>query len=243
MSGPDVEATDSSRNTIWHTGERPSVLPEPLLSSPAKASPGELVSPRGPLWAVAAGYASVAIGLLVLVGWGFDIDTFKSVLPGAMTMKPNTAVSLALLGAAMVAATVPRAPFVPSPRRILLTRVFALVPLLIGALTLFQYISTLNLGIDQLLFRDAVISRGGPFPGRISPATSTSTILLSLSFLLVDSGSERLRRFSQWPALLATAIAFVAVLGYLYGAQQLYQIRPYASVALHTAVAVVALGA
>jgi PAS domain S-box-containing protein len=242
MSGPDVEATDSSPDMMWHTGRRSSVLPEPVLPSPAKATAGEFASPRGPLWAVAAGYLSVAVGLLVLVGWAFGIDSFKSVLPGAMTMKPNTAVSLVALGIAMIAATVLKPPHVPSPRRILLTRIFALVPLLIGVLTLFQYISSLNLGIDQLLFREAVISRGGPFPGRISPATSTSTILLSLSFLLLDAQNDKLRRFSQWPALLATAVSLVAVLGYLYGAQQLYQIRPYASVALHTAVAVVALG-
>src|SRR5689334_17132857 len=166
MSGDDVEATDSSPDITCHTGHRSSVLPEPLLPSPAKSPAGELVSPRGPLWAAAAGYASVAVGLLVLVGWALGIETLKSVLPNAMTMKPNTAVSLVALGLALVAATVMKAPYVPSPRRVLLTRLFALVPLTIGGLTLFQYATNLNIGIDQLLFREAVIHRGGPFPGR-----------------------------------------------------------------------------
>ena len=237
-----MEATDSSPDMTWDTGARQSVLPELVLPSPSKP-PGELVSPRGPLWAAAAGYASVAVGLLVLVGWAFGIETFKSVLPNAMTMKPNTAVSLMALGISMIACAVLKAPYVPSPRRVLVVRAFALLPLLIGVLTLFQYISHLSLGIDQLLFREAVILRGGPFPGRISPATSACTILLSLSLLLLDAQSEKLRRFSQWPALIAAVISLVAVLGYLYGAQQLYQLRPYASVALHTAVIVVALGA
>ena len=56
------------------------------------------------------------MGLLVLVGWAFDIGTFKSVLPNAMTMKPNTAVSLMALGLAMVARSVPKPPYVPSAR-------------------------------------------------------------------------------------------------------------------------------
>ena len=236
-----MEATDSTPNILWHTGVRQSVLPEPVLLSPVKL-PGELVSPRGPLWAAAAGFTSAAVGLLVLVGWAFGIETLKSVLPNAMTMKPNTAVSLVALGISMIASAVLKAPYVPSPRRIRVARGFALLPLLIGVLTLFQYLADMSLGIDQLLFREAVLHRGGPFPGRISPATSASIILLSLSLLLLDSRSAKLRRFSQWPALIAATISFVAVLGYLYGAQQLYQIRPYASVALHTAIVIVLLG-
>src|SRR6185436_18415852 len=99
----DVEGTDSTPDLLWHTEEPSSVLPEPSLVSPAKTSAGELVSPFGPLWAVAAGYVSVTVGLLVLLGWAFGIETFKSVLPDAMTMKPNTAVSLTALGFAMLA--------------------------------------------------------------------------------------------------------------------------------------------
>src|SRR5262245_13754525 len=108
MSGGDVEPTDSPTDLKWHTGNRPSVLPEPVLPSPAKPNAGELVSPRGPLWAVAAGYASVAVGLLVLVGWAFGIDTLKSVLPNSMTMKPNSAVALIALGLSLVASVVPK---------------------------------------------------------------------------------------------------------------------------------------
>src|ERR1051325_844315 len=98
MSGADVEATDSVPDMTWHTGSGQSVLPEPVLPPPAKPLAGELVSPRGPLWAVVAGYVTVAVSLLVFVGWGFGIDAFKSVLPSASAMTPFTAVSLLALG-------------------------------------------------------------------------------------------------------------------------------------------------
>ena len=237
-----MEAPDSPPNPIWHTGTRPTLLPELLLPSPSKAGAGERASPRGPLWAIAAGYAAAVVSLLVLFGWAFGIDTFKSVLPNAMAMKPNTAISIVALGLAMVASAVLKPPYVPTARRITLTRLFALVPLIVGTLTLLEYVTDLNLGIDQLLFRDAVINRGGPFPGRSSTASTISVMLLGVSFLLLDAGSEKLRRFSQWPALIGTALSFVAMLVYLYGADQLYQVRPYASVALHTAVVMAALG-
>src|SRR5262249_27734478 len=141
-----------------------------------------------------------------------------------------------------IAATVPRSPYVPSARRVLITRLLAAIPLLICLVTLFEYLTNIDLGIDQLMFREAVINRGGPFPGRISPASSISCGLIALSLLLLDAKSMRLRRLAHWPALTGAAFCFIAVLGYLYGAQQLYQIRPYASVALHTACCVLMLG-
>jgi hypothetical protein len=242
MSEGDVEPTDSPPDMMWHTDTRQTVLPEPLLPSPAKSTAGELAPPSGPRWAIAAGGLAVAVSLLVLAGWAFDIDAFKSVLSNSMTMKPNTAVSLMTLGISMMLAVVPRAPYVPHGTRLVLARVFAAIPLLIGFITLLEYVAEIDLFIDQLMFRDAVIHRGGPFPGRISPATSACTMLLSLSLLTLDARSTRLRRFSQWPALIAAALSFVAVLEYLYGAQQMYQIRPYATVAVHTAILSVALG-
>ena len=241
MSGSDVEGTDSSPDIMWDTGSRQSVLPEPLLPSPAKPIAGELVSPRGPLWAVAAGYVSVAVSVLVFVGWAFGIDTLRSVLPKAMTMKPYTAISLMALGLAMIAAAVTKPPYVPSARRVLLTRVLAAIALIICSAMLFEYVTGIDLGIDRLLFREAVLERGGPFPGRISQASSVSCGLIGLALLLLDARSPTLRRLAHWPALAAAAFSGIAVLGYVYGAQQLYQIRPYASVALHTSVCILLL--
>src|ERR1700733_11153548 len=54
------------------------------------------------LYAAMAGLLSVGLGLLVLIGgWAFDIHRFRSVLPGYSEMRPNTALSLFLLGFAL----------------------------------------------------------------------------------------------------------------------------------------------
>jgi PAS domain S-box-containing protein len=180
--------------------------------------------------------------LLVLSGWAFGIQALKSVLPGAMQMKPNTAVALILLGIAVAVSAVVRPPYVPSRTRVAIARLSAAVALLIGLVTLAQYLTGLGFGIDHMMFRDAVTARGGPFPGRISPATALNLILVAVAVLLLDARNLKLRQLSQWPALLAAAVSFVAVLGYLYGADQLNQVRLYASVAIHTALIVVALG-
>ena len=185
---------------------------------------------------------AAGVALLVLFGWALDVGFLKSILPATASMKPNTAVALLLLGLSVVAVSARRPPHIPSPDRVWLARLGATGALLIGALTLLEYAIGMSLGIDRILFSNALVGVQDAYPGRISQATSTCLVLLGTSVLFLDARSPALRRFAQWPALVAAAIGFIAVLGYLYAAEQLYQIRPYASVALHTALLVVALG-
>src|SRR5256885_216689 len=49
----------------------------------------------------AASLLVALIGALVLVGWMFDITMLKSVLPGLVTMKANTAIGMLLSGSAL----------------------------------------------------------------------------------------------------------------------------------------------
>ncbi|MBA3741719.1 hypothetical protein [Sporichthya sp.] len=41
--------------------------------------------------------AVLGVGLAVLVGWYFHLDTLTSLVPGYASMKPNTALGLAVL--------------------------------------------------------------------------------------------------------------------------------------------------
>jgi hypothetical protein len=44
---------------------------------------------------------SAALGATVLAGWAFDVPLLKSVLPGAVEMKADTAPGLVLAGCAL----------------------------------------------------------------------------------------------------------------------------------------------
>ena len=48
-----------------------------------------------------AGGLTAALGLFVFIGWVLDIHWMKSLLPGAVEMKANTAVALLFSGAAL----------------------------------------------------------------------------------------------------------------------------------------------
>ena len=57
---------------------------------------------QGPkILAQIAGGCVFAVGMAVLVGWMFDITALKSVFPGLVTMKPNTAMGMSLCGGAL----------------------------------------------------------------------------------------------------------------------------------------------
>ena len=87
----------------------------------------------------------VVICIAVLAGWTFGIERFMTVLPGSIRMKPNTAIALMCAAVALLLEW--RQVF------LWLRRLSAAVPLLFGALTLFEYVSGMAVGIDQLFFQ------------------------------------------------------------------------------------------
>jgi PAS domain S-box-containing protein len=185
---------------------------------------------------VASGFV-VAVGLLVLLGWLFDIAALRSILPGLATMKANTALAFVLAGVSLWLAHTRR----ENQRIYLIARACAILTALIGLLTLSEYVFSWDLRIDQLLFRDALTPESA-HPGRMSPVTALNFSLLSISLLLLDR--SQYRRLMEAFTIIALIISVLALLGYAYGVPSLYQFFPYVSVAIHTALtfAILCLG-
>src|SRR4030095_16234395 len=97
----------------------------------------------------AAGGLVFAVGFLVLVGWLFNIPALKSIFPGFATMKANTALAFMLAGSSLWLASTRG----ENQRIDLLAKACATVTMLIGLLTLSEYLFSRDLGIDQLLFK------------------------------------------------------------------------------------------
>lgn len=167
------------------------------------------------------GYVLLGLGALVLAGWAFDVDWLKSVLPGFISMKANTALGFALAGGALVLLRRPE-------RRALAASLGAAVAL-IGFLNLAQYVFGLDLRIDQLLVRDDSIS---PFPGRLAPVTAVDFAACGVGLALL-AYSRRIV-IAQALGLVAGFSAFLAIIGYAFGVPLLYGSFRYTSMALHT---------
>ena len=92
---------------------------------------------------------SVALGASVLGGWVFNVPFLKSVLPGAVEMKANTAMAMALAGCAL---------FVfgnrPSPACRGVAQAIALTVAALGVATLAAFIVGILIGdlLDLFLY-------------------------------------------------------------------------------------------
>jgi diguanylate cyclase (GGDEF)-like protein len=172
--------------------------------------------------------------IAVLAGWALDIAVIKSVVPGLVTMKANTACLLAALAVGLYLRSSPSA--TPLPQRT--GRVLGIAVIAVACATVAQDILGINLGIDQFLFSEDSPYPPTASPGRMAPITALSFILLGLSLVLLDAST----RSSQWCALLALMLATLALAGYGLGVRALYQVMSFASMAVHTAVAFGVLG-
>jgi PAS domain S-box-containing protein len=187
------------------------------------------------------------IGMLVLLGWRFDIVEIKSVFPTFPTMKVNTAVGFCLSAVSLwsVGPSIFNASSEVVHRRQQrhqsIVRICAVALLLLSAATLGEYLFGWRLGIDELFVQD--VGRGPEtLPGRMAPATAASFLAMSVALLLIDVKLSRDTWPTQWLALAVAINGFVGSLGFLYDVEYLYGSQPYASMAVHTALLFVMLG-
>ncbi len=176
------------------------------------------------------------IAVMALLGWLFNSTVLKSIVPGLSPMKPNTAISLLLIGAALW--SLRDEPATPTRRR--LAQVCALIVCLIALFTIAEYWFGWNPGIDQLLFRDDTPNIAVLFPQRMSLATACALLLLSLSLLIISANQRPL--IAQVSALIVVGIALFVLAGYLYGVTSLYAVFAFGTIALPTAIALFLAG-
>ncbi|MDP2761569.1 MAG: EAL domain-containing protein [Sideroxyarcus sp.] len=212
-----------------------------------------------------AAVLAVVVGAMVLVGWTFDITALKSVLPGWVAMKTNTAVCFILTGIALWLTARPPATFNPErsgrslsygnrtayPLRVQrstfffrLARLCGLLTGLIGLLTLCEYIFGWNPGIDQWLFREPAGTVGTSYPGRMAPETALCFVLLPVALWI--TGGLRKTRWTKLASvslgLLVTTLALAAMLSYPTPGLGPYGWFGLTIMAMHTAILFAMLG-
>lgn len=173
------------------------------------------------------------IGVVVLTGWLFDVPALRTVFPGWTAMKVNTASIFTVLGVGLWCATF-RASLVAG----LIRRLGAVLAILVGGLTLIEYVMSVDLAIDLLLPVELQHSQEQEvlFPGRMAHATALCLLLFGFGLLL-----DGRRLLPQIFASSALFISLMALVGYLFDVSVLYSVGLYSSMAIHTVIALILL--
>ncbi|MEG3843412.1 PAS domain S-box protein [Microcoleus sp. herbarium14] len=190
-----------------------------------------------------ASLAVIAIGCTVILGWIFDLQLLKSILPGLPSMKFNTATCFILGGFSLFFQQQRRAELTTIKHEKIynyLTFSASFLIILISLITLVQYSFNLDLGIDQLLFKESSILTSLSAPGRMAPNTAAAFWLLGIALLLLSVQRPKYLRV-QILSCCAFLIAFLGSIGYIYGKAFFYTVGTQTGMALHTSVALMLL--
>jgi signal transduction histidine kinase len=177
---------------------------------------------------------AVLTGMAVLAGWWLDVAPDARLLPGVPPMMPNTALALILTGATL--ALLRKEPVSRARRWLAAPAVAAVV--LIGALSLAEYLLGRGLGIDAL-------PAPGSAVGQTAPHTGLALGALGLALGLLDCRPLWGRQAAQLLAVLAVLVALLALIGYAAGVPAFYgklTFWPSAGIGPHTAVLIALLG-
>ena len=191
----------------------------------------------GAAFAQATAAISFLCGLAAFLGWAFGVVVLTTLGLGAATMKPNTAIFFMLCGVSLWCLS---GDSVLNARRQRVGRVGAAAVLVLASLTAVEHLLAVDFGIDALVFHDRLIAAGASHPGRMAFNTALCFAFASSALLMLDVESRR-GRPAEWLVLGALSICYVGLLGYLYGADALIHVGPYATMSLQTVLALLIL--
>lgn len=186
-------------------------------------------------WARAAAVTVLVTAAANGVGWATGIDRLTRVFASWPQMTPWTALLLAGLAVAVLAQSGRS-----SGNQVAAGRGLAVAVGALAVIFLAEYATGRSFGLDQLLFPDAVGAMQS-WPGRPSPQTALSVLLLSVAV-----GLTRIDRRWTAPAwvvslLAATALPFVIFSGHAYQALSLTGVNQSTGMGISTAIAIVLL--
>lgn len=157
-------------------------------------------------WSVTS--ISIILGLLVLIGWAFDITGITSVFPDRASMKPNTAICFILLGIGLwVNGLAVTQALVRHSGNACIS-----VVTLIGLITIGEYAFGWELNIDNLFFAKDEYTYLNPYAGRMGFNTALNFALLGIALLVLNIKAI----FAEACVVLAILNACIVAIGYLF---------------------------
>lgn len=188
--------------------------------------------------ATSAGLFGVLGGIVTLLGWALNVPRMTDWLHTGISMFPNAAICGVLIGVTLII-------LAWSGRSRVLqnaSRVAALFCALFSGLVLYQHLSGTNLGIDTAIFAREWGQKGSAAPMRMGIPASVSYVILGIAAFLA-SWNGLSRRVASLLALGTVAVVSLSLMGYWFGADQLFGIAHYTAIAFQTGLIIFVLSA
>ena len=191
---------------------------------------------RSRLFTQVASIAVIMLGSLVLTGWQLQIQGFKSILSGLVSMAPSTAAGMFLCGTALSLLSHKET----KAFRFLAT-VLAMVVIAFGLLILSEYFFGWDLPLDHWL------SRREAEPSQLERMAPTAALCFVLTGGAVFTASRRTSRPLKLPLVAALGAAVMvigalALIGHVFEAVSGSRSWNYTGMAVHTAAGFLLLG-
>ena len=184
-----------------------------------------------------AAVLSAGIGVLVLGGWLFMIDSLKRVSPGFVAMNPVAAVLFVAAGSALFLLRTESDTGTTRKRAGYLLAFFMTG---IAATKLLCLVSGHCTMVDQWLFRNELVSGDVNMASQMAPNTAFNFLLSGIGLLLLNV-EIRSHRPSELLSVVSGVSGLLALVGYIYRAPTFYGAGYAIPMAVHTAIGFVIL--
>ncbi|MFN2577493.1 MAG: PAS domain S-box protein [Pyrinomonadaceae bacterium] len=164
----------------------------------------------------ACGVAVILISVAALIGWFVGSTTLKGIRSAYIPMAPNTALVFVLIGLALIIISSISKPF----EKFAWVTIAAAAVLVVARMS--EYLASLELRVDQWIFRFPSNSVGLAPVGKMAFLTVVSFLLLIGSLLLFTSQRRWARGIGHGLSIVVAFIGATFCLGYLYGAPLMY---------------------
>ncbi len=186
--------------------------------------------------------AVIITGILVIIGWVFDITVLKSISPAWTSMKFVTAFAFILSGITLYFIVRALEGEFDQAQIVLSVTSFT-ITLLMGVL-FFSALFGIRTGLEDLFIKEPSGTIKTVAPGRPSIPTMVNFLLIAAAGIQVTWNSKNLRNKLTVLGIIIAAVGALAIVGYITGSPHLYYFfeGKNTAIACNTAVLFVLLG-
>ncbi len=170
----------------------------------------------------------LSIAFSALIGWTFDIPFLISISPNLTAMNPVTAVTFVLVAISMLLLLISESKSIR-----FIGPGIAFLVFLTGLLKLLDYAGAISIHMDRLLFPAKLSLR--MLHNAIAPTTAVLFLLLGIVLFDPRQAGKYKRIANDCILFGAFLIAYMGIIGYVYGLETFYRIGPFVPMALNTA--------